>query len=88
MVLCAGEAVTRYVLAHALKAYRHPVRLTVGDAETTLQALELDFKRFEGQGSARHFEAGQVGRWGCGHGQVVWGRRASHTKGPIVRLGT
>jgi DNA-binding transcriptional LysR family regulator len=39
VVLCAGEAVTRYVLAHALKAYRHPVRLTVGDAETTLRAV-------------------------------------------------
>ncbi|NRF69454.1 type VI secretion system tip protein VgrG [Aquincola sp. S2] len=28
-------------------------------AELALQALELDFKRFEGQGSTRHFEAGR-----------------------------
>lgn len=28
-------------------------------AELALQALELDFKRFEGQGSTRHFDAGR-----------------------------
>jgi DNA-binding transcriptional LysR family regulator len=40
VVLCAGEAVTRYVLSQALRAFRHPVRLTVGDAETTLRAVQ------------------------------------------------
>jgi len=41
-------------------AYRceHPLHAERA-AELALQALELDFKRFEGQGSTRHFDAGR-----------------------------
>ncbi|MBI5256117.1 MAG: type VI secretion system tip protein VgrG [Burkholderiales bacterium] len=37
--------------------YEHPLHAERA-AELALTALELDFKRFEGQGGARHFEAG------------------------------